>query len=132
MDIAGFVADHMGHFSMVDLPRIVFSLAMAGALTWVMVRVAGGQESGHERVFVLWSIIAAAGTLLVRGQLPVAVVFLALVLLVRPRSGEVLSSDRSLAALVIGMGCGSGASLVTAMVAFPLALLMRWVYRAKR
>jgi hypothetical protein len=30
------------------------------------------------------------------------------------------------AALVVGMGCGSGASLVTALMALPLVLVVRW------
>lgn len=126
MDIAGFVVDHMGHFSAVDLPRVLFALVMAALLTWVLAWLQGSDGRIHQRGLVLWAVLAAAGTILVRGQLPVAVVFLALVLLVRPRVGEQVPTGLLFAALVVGMGCGSGASLVTALVAVPLVLVARW------
>lgn len=126
MDIAGFIVDHMGHFSAVDLPRVLFALVMAALLTLVLAWLQGSDGRMHQRSLVLWAVLAAAGTILVRGQLPVAVVFLALVLLVRPRAVDQLPSGLLFAALVVGMGCGSGASLVTALIAVPLVLVARW------
>jgi hypothetical protein len=126
MDIAGFVVDHMGHFSAVDLPRVLFALVMAALITLVLAWLQGSEGRSHQRSLVLWAVLASAGTILVRGQLPVAVVFLALVLLVRPRVADHLPSGLLFAALVVGMGCGSGASLVTALMALPLVLVVRW------
>lgn len=126
MDVTSFVLDQFGHFSAFDLPRLLFALVLAVLLTAVLAWLQGAEGRTHLRSLVLWSMLAAAGTALVRGQLPVAVVLLALVVLVRPRPNEGPPSLLLFAALVIGMGCGSGASLVTAFLAVPLFLVARW------
>ena len=124
MDISGFIVDHMGHFSLYDLPGVVFAVVMAAVLTMVLTRVAGAGSGARQ--LVLWSAGAALAVAFVRGQLPVAVCLLALVILARPRSQGQGSDALFFGALAIGLGCGSGATLVTAMLVIPYMLLARW------
>ena len=126
MDISGFVVDHMGHFSLYDLPGVVFAVIMAALLTVALTRVAGAGTGRSARQLVLWSAGAAFAVAFVRGQLPVAVCLLALVILARPRGSEHGSDALFFGALAIGLGCGSGATLVTAMLVIPYMLLARW------
>jgi len=67
----------------------------------------------------------------VRAQFPLAVSLLALVLLLR--SQEVPASERLslFGALVIGLGCGSGASLIVVAVFLPFLMLARWATAIK-
>jgi len=126
MDISGFIVDHMGHFSLYDLPGAVFAVVMAAVLTLVLTRVAGAGSGWEARQLVLWATGAALAVAFVRGQLPVAVCLLALVILARPRSQGHGSDALFFGALAIGLGCGSGATLVTAMLVIPYMLLARW------
>jgi hypothetical protein len=126
MDFTGFVVDHMGHFTMYDLPGAIFALVMAAILTLVLTVIMGGEARSSARELVVWSSSAALALVLVRGQLPVAVAFLALVLLARPGGDERQRGVLFFAALIIGMGCGSGAALVTAVLTVPFALVGRW------
>jgi hypothetical protein len=126
MDITGFVVDHMGHFTIYDLPGAAFAVVMAALLTVLLSVMVGGEARTSVRELVLWSAGAALALVLVRGQLPVAVVFLALVLLARPGGEGSHRGGVFFGALIIGMGCGSGAALVTAALAVPFGLIARW------
>jgi hypothetical protein len=126
MDITGFVVDHMGHFTVYDLPGAVFAVVMAALLTAVMVLMSGGEARLSLRELMLWSAASALALVLIRGQLPVAVAFLALVIIVRPDGGSLPRNAMFFSALIIGLGCGSGAALVTALLVLPFAMLARW------
>ena len=47
MDITGFLADHMGHFSLYDIPNLLFAVLLATLLGYVLAR-AGGRVQGAE------------------------------------------------------------------------------------
>lgn len=128
MDIRGFATDHFGHFSPYDIPNLLFSVIAAAALGYAMARWGGGKRGTDLRVLALWAGTAALGVGLVRAQLPLAVAMLALVVLARGDGGT--RQDRVLlfASLMLGLGCGSGASLVTLAVALPFVLVVRWAF----
>jgi hypothetical protein len=128
MDLMGFVADHLGHFSLYDIPNLLFAVLVATALGYVLGRW-GGEKRGTElRALALWAGSAALAVGFVRTQLPLAVVLLALVVLAKGNDAN--REDRVLlfGALVLGLGCGSGASLVTVAVAVPFVLVVRWAF----
>jgi len=126
MDFTGFVVDHMGHFTLYDLPGAAFAVVMAAVLTIVFTLVVGGEARASSRELVLWSAGAALALVMVRGQLPVAVAFLALVMLAKPGMEVRTRGSIFFGALIIGMGCGSGAALVTAALTVPFGLVGRW------
>ncbi len=132
MDVMGFISDHMGHFSPYDVPNVLFMVFMGALLGYALARFGGRLSDRDARVLMLWSATAALAAAFVRAQLPLAVLFLALVLLVRmePSTGR----DRLLlfGALVLGMGCGSGAALIMFIAAIPYVALVRWAFPADK
>ena len=132
MDISGFIVDHMGHFTVYDLPGAAFAVVMAALITVLLTFLVGGEVRTWVRELVLWSAGSALALVLVRGQLPVAVAFLALVLLARPSSDGPQRGGVFFGALIIGMGCGSGAALVTAALAVPFGLVARWARKGAK
>jgi hypothetical protein len=126
MDLKGFAADHLGHFAPHDIGNAVFSLLVAALLGFLLGRVGAGRSGGEARTLALWAAVAAVALVFVRLQLPLAVGLLALVLLVRRGQEEGPGGVLLFGALAMGLGCGSGAALVTAVVAIPLILLARW------
>ncbi|MBK8497405.1 MAG: hypothetical protein IPL52_00980 [Flavobacteriales bacterium] len=131
MDLMGFLSDHMGHFSLYDLPNLVFAVLLAVLLGYLLGRFGGKVRGAELRALALWAGSAALAAAIVRSQLPLAVVLVALVLLVR--SNQDGSRDRALqfGALVLGLGCGSGAALVTLVAAVPYILVVRWAFKSK-
>jgi hypothetical protein len=126
MDLTGFLVDHMGHFSAYDIPGVLFLLLMAALLGWVM-GYAGGERGASLRQLALWAATAALATAFMRMQLPVALALLGVLLLVRPSMPEAPRGRLLLfGALVLGLGCGSGAALIMALAAIPYVLLVRW------
>jgi len=127
MDLRGFVADHMGHFALYDVPNAAFAMLVAALLGLVMGRLGLRQGALAARSAALWSALATLTVVFVRAQLPLAVALVALVLLVRPQMTE--RSDRLtlVASLVIGLGCGSGATLIVGALFLPMLLVARWV-----
>ncbi len=126
MDLKGFLADHLGHFSPYDIPGLLFSVLLAGLLAWAVGSFGAGLRGHAARRMALWAATAALGVALMRMQLPVALALLAILLVVRPQADG--ATDRLLlfGALIIGLGCGSGASLITAIATVPYVLLVRW------
>lgn len=128
MDLKGFVADHMGHFSPFDLPNILFSVVAALVLGYALARWGGGRSGSEVRSLALWAALSALGVAFVRSQLPLAIAFLALVLLAKGQEGRPQDRVLVFGSLVLGLGCGSGATLVTILVAIPFVLLVRWAF----
>jgi len=128
VDIKGFIVDHVGHFAMHEILGLVFSVLVASVLAWVLGRYGAGLVGKEARTLVLWSATAALGVGFVKAQLPLALAFVAIALLVGGFRDEGRSRAVYAGALVIGLGCGSGAALVTVIVAVPYLLIVRWVH----
>jgi hypothetical protein len=62
----------------------------------------------------------------VKAQLPLALALLALAVLFGGRDRSEGHDLVKAGALLFGFGCGSGAALITAVVALPYILLVRW------
>ncbi len=130
MDIKGMVADHMGHFSIYDIPRVLLAVVVAACLGMVLGHFGAKRDASATKVLALWSATAALATAIVRSQLPIAILVLAAVILIGRRS----EADRDpilLAAVVIGIGCGSGASIIMVIALVPYLLLVRWALGKK-
>ena len=128
MDLMGFVADHMGHFSLYDVPNLLFAVLLASLLGFLLARVGAGTGGPEARSLALWAGTTALAVGLVRAQLPLAIALLAVVLIAGPVTSE--RRDRALffGALVMGLGCGSGAALITLAVALPYLFVVRWAF----
>jgi hypothetical protein len=131
VDIKGFVVDHVGHFAMHEILGLVFSVLIASVLAWVLGRYGAGLVGKEVRTLVLWSATVAFGVGFIKAQLPLALALVAIAVLV----GAIREDGRSkvvyAGAMVIGLGCGSGAALVTAIVAVPYLLIVRWAHAAR-
>lgn len=132
MDLKAIVADHLGLFSPYDLPGMVVSIAMGGLLGAVTTRW-GARQPAHTAAHALWGALAALGFVLVKGSLPLAITLVAVVLLVRPvHAAPAPTVGRALAAaLLLGACCGAGASLIAAVAALPVLVLLRWAAAAE-
>ncbi|MBK8339013.1 MAG: hypothetical protein IPK99_02920 [Flavobacteriales bacterium] len=129
MDWKGFLADQMGFFTPADLPGVVLVVLIGAAASWGLGRIAGAPAQA-ARELAVWGGLAAFAVALVKGSLPMSVSLVALAVLVRADAG-VDGKGKLLrtAAVVIGGGCGTGASLVVGVGLLPLALVMRWALR---
>ncbi len=128
MDIKGFVADNLGHFSPYDIPNLMFVLLLAAFLGWC-IGIAGRANATGTAA---WAALSALAVAFVRMQLPMALALLALLILVRPRIDAQENGLLLVSAVVIGFGCGSGASLVMAIVAIPYLFILRWAVTRRR
>ncbi|MEO8590194.1 MAG: hypothetical protein ABI432_12545 [Flavobacteriales bacterium] len=126
MDVLGFVADNMGHFTLYDIPNVFFMMFAGAFLGYALARWGGRSHVGNARVLALWAATAALAAAFVRAQLPLAVLLLALVLLVKGEGASIRERLLLFGALVLGAGCGSGAALIMFLVAVPYILLVRW------
>ncbi len=132
MGITGFLMDNMGHFSAHDVPNKIFAMLVAALIGLALGRFGTRAAPGAARDLAVWAALAALAMAFVRTQLPLAVALVALVLMARlpdPRSND---RQAMLGALVLGMGCGGGAALVTLVLAIPYIILVRWAGNAQR
>lgn len=126
MDLKGFAADHLGHFAPHDIGNGLFAMLVAALLGMLWARWGWRMNGAAARNLGVWGALAALALFLVRLQLPLAIGLLAVLLLLRGR-GERTEGGLPLAgALVLGMGCGSGAALVMLAIAPLFMLLARW------
>lgn len=130
MDIMGFAMDNMGQFTLYDLPNALFMVLVAALLGYLLARWGGRETAQKARQLALWAGLSAVGVALVRAQLPLAVALVALVLLVRPQAPSAPDRLSVLAAVLIGLGCGSGATVVTVVLFLPVLGLFRWASAA--
>jgi hypothetical protein len=129
MDIKGLIADHMGHFSLYDIPNVLFVLVMATLLGYVLARWGAGESASAARRAAFWACVAALATALVRSQLPIAALVLAAAFLIGKREDAPANNVLHFSVLVIGIGCGSGATVIVVLAFVPFILLMRWALR---
>ncbi|MFN6178815.1 MAG: hypothetical protein ACK46G_14930 [Flavobacteriales bacterium] len=126
MDLKGFAADHMGHFTLYDVPNMLVSMLLSALLAYVLATFGWRSDPPQARRLALWAVVSAMGVGFVRAQFPLAISLLALVLLLRAQDMPASERLPLFAALVIGLGCGSGASLIVVAVFVPFLLLARW------
>lgn len=131
MDLKGLVADHLGHFSVYDIPSVLFVLVAATLLGFVAARWGAGKSSTEARGLAFWATAAALATAIVRSQLPIAALVLAAAVLVGKRSEGPGREAIFFSVIVVGIGCGSGATVVVALAMVPYLLLMRWALRPR-
>jgi hypothetical protein len=127
MDFKALLADQLGHFTLYDIGTGLISMLAAALLAYVVALLAKARVPAPKELSISAAVIAFAVSL-VRGSVPLSIALVAAVLLLR---GEVREADKKvlplrLAALAIGLGCGSSASLIVAALAVPLGLLLRW------
>lgn len=126
MDFKALLADQMGHFTPYDIGTGLIGMFAAALLSYVVGLLAGARVPPKE--LSITAAVTAFAVGLVRASVPLSIALVAAVLLLR---GEVREADRKalplrLAALAIGLGCGSSASLIVAAISVPLGLLLRW------
>ncbi|HEY0976822.1 MAG TPA: hypothetical protein VGE21_05085 [Flavobacteriales bacterium] len=127
MDIQGAIADQMGALTLHDVGGASVSVLFAVLLTYAAGLFARRTDREALHGHAAWAACIAAATVLVRGSLPLAVTLLAVLVSLRPSSDGTSADDRRLRlfALVAGVGCGSGASLIALVLLVPGAFLLR-------
>ncbi len=101
-------------------------LLMAAALSWAVAFIGAGIRGSEPRILALWGATAALGVAFMRMQLPIALALLAIVILVKPNVSDNRERVLLFGSLVIGLGCGSGASLIMAIATIPYLIIVRW------
>ena len=128
MDIKGLVADQLGHFSVYDLPEVLFIILVSALLGYTLARW-GGRETGTTlKQMAFWAAAAALAAVFVRSQLPMAALMLAAAVLAGKRGAGSSNDALFFSVLVVGIGCGSGATLVVLIALIPYLFLMRWAF----
>lgn len=125
MDIKGAAMDHMGHFAPHDIGNGLFALFIAAMLGLAIGSIGWRGARALSLELAAWGMLAALAMFLVRGQLAVAVALLAVVLVVRSTRARSAEDLPLIAALLLGAGCGSGASLIMLPMALPVLLVLR-------
>lgn len=131
MDIKGVIADHMGHFSAYDIPNVLFVLVASLFFGFVTARWGARASLDRSKRAAMWATTSSLATALVRSQLPLATLVLAAAVLVG-RQPEERSESTLLTMLVIGIGCGSGASVIVGAALVLFIPIMRWTTGAAK
>ena len=126
MDWKGFILDQMGHFSVYDVPNLVFAILVAAGLGYGSGRFGLRGTAADTRSLTVWAAVMALGAGIVRSQLGLAVVLLGILLFARPGTQEGPPRSALVLVSVLGLGCGSGAALIMMVLAIPAVLLLRW------
>lgn len=125
MNWKGFLLDHMGYFSVTDIPNFLFAILLAALLVFVCAKFGLRSTPADLRVLVIWAALVALGVGLVKGQLAFAVVFAGVLLFARGTESSAQPGHSLMMAMIIGFGCGSGAGLITVIAVLPLILILR-------
>lgn len=125
MDLKGAIADHMGHFSVYDIPNVLFMILAALVFGYITARWGARQRGSEARGNGLWAATASLAAAIVRSQLPLATLVLAAAVLVG-RRGDAKADTTLITMLLIGIGCGSGASVIVGIILVFFIPIMRW------
>lgn len=131
MDIKGFLMDHVGHFGLPQIGGLVFAVLIAALLGWALGALAARTDGGAARELAVWAATAALAVGFVRSQLPLALALVAIAMFASVGRSEGRQGALRAGALVLGLGCGSGAALVTLVLALPYFVLVRWNARSQ-
>jgi|694.fasta_scaffold11952_13 hypothetical protein len=133
MDLLGLLTDQMGHFTPGDIWGVLLGLLLAALFGFVLGKVAGSAEGPDAKALSVLSAVVALAVALVRANVPLSIALVAVALLFRPELPAHGWKARLplLAAVVVGVGCGSSAGIIVAIAFLPLVLLMRWALNAK-
>ena len=132
MDLKGLLADQMGLFTPYDILGALIGLCLAALLGLVLGRVVPLQGA-QPRTLAVWAGLSALAVGLVRASVPLSIAFVGVALLLR-REGQGTSERHfllNLAAVLVGVGCGSSAGLITLVCFVPVVLLLRWALVSK-
>lgn len=133
MDLLGLLTDQMGHFTPGDIWGVLLSLLLAALLGYLLGSFARGPEGPDRTALAVLAAVVALAVSFVRASVPLSIALVAVALLFRPELPAQGWKARLplLAAVVIGVGCGSSAGIVVAIAFVPLVLLMRWAMTSK-
>lgn len=125
------LADQMGAFTPYDIGNGVLALLLAALFAFVAGLIGRASGEGAPKHLAALAAVVALAVLFVRASVPLSIALVGVALLVRagslvPREGAWRSSLPQLVAVVIGVGCGSGAALITLVLMVPVVLLLRW------
>lgn len=132
MDLNGLLADQMGAFTPYDIGGGVLAILLSALIAFAAGWIGRGTGAAAPKRLAALAAVVALAALLVRTSVPLAIALVGVALLMRgglPERTDALSWRNSLlrvAALIVGVGCGSGAAIVTLVLALPVALLVRW------
>ncbi|HNR56601.1 MAG TPA: hypothetical protein PKJ19_15650, partial [Flavobacteriales bacterium] len=129
MDLKGVIADHMGHFSVYDIPNLLLVLVASVVLGHITAIWGARSNARDARRCALWAGTGALAAALVRSQLPLATLVLAAAVVVGKRDDANRGLDH-LIMLLIGIGCGSGASVIVGIALVVFIPIMRWALKA--
>lgn len=133
MDLKGLIADQMGHFTPYQITGVVLAVVLAALVSYATAIISGGPGREIARSTTVLAAIVAFAVALVRASVPLSIALVACALLVR---GILAGEDRAsamlrVAAVAIGVGCGSSSGIVVLAAFVPLALLLRWSFTAR-
>ena len=132
MDLKGFLADQMGFFTFYDVPGMLFGALCGALLSWALGRFFGGDDRDMSGKLAVQAGAIACGVAFVRASLPLSIAFAGVLILLRPGSSGDRASLLQLVAMVIGVGCGSGASLIVLALSVPLGIVAFLILRANK
>jgi len=115
----------MGYFSLYDIPNLFIAILAAALLTYLSGKLGLRANKAALLTLMAWSATVALGVGLVKGQLAFAVILAAILIVAKGYTPKEISGGALLMAMVIGLGCGSGATLITLVALVPLVILLR-------
>ena len=125
MDWKGTVLDNMGYFSLYDIPNLFVAILAASLLTYLTAKFGLRANRADLAILMGLSSTVALGVGLVKGQLVFAVILAAILIVSKGYTPKEISGGALLLAMIIGLGCGSGATLITLVALIPLVILLR-------
>ncbi|MCW5898858.1 MAG: hypothetical protein KIT10_06275 [Flavobacteriales bacterium] len=126
MNIKGMLMDHLGFFAPHQLVNAVFALLVAALLGYLLGRAGTRGTAAESRVLAVWAALGALAVVFVRTNLPMAVAFLAVVLVARGEQRTTIDRLPLLGALLLGAACGAGSAIGAMALGIPFIVLMRW------
>ncbi|MFZ1330569.1 MAG: hypothetical protein WAR83_00160 [Flavobacteriales bacterium] len=125
MNWKGTILDNMGYFSLYDIPNLFLAILAAALLVYLSAKFGLRVRTAELSALMALSATVALGVGLVKGQLVFAVILAAILIVAKGSVPKEISGGGLLLAMVIGLGCGSGATLITLVALVPLVVLLR-------